>query len=220
MEVLESAGDLQGLEWYYIVLPVVHHMQEPFEVVFKRLEDVRRKFVQSVNDGRKGKGNNFWSVFGGGMSSIEATHTKNGWNVHLNLIINAPAGTKIALNHHRQALPLEQWLKKVAEGSYVHDIQKLDFSNDEEIRGALVEVLKYSLKFSSLSNQQLIEVFVKTRGKRLFTTFGNMWGRGIKEDIDIQFGEVLDEEFVKLIYARSGYEYKKIEGFENEKNNN
>ena len=227
MEILENKESLIDMEWFYMVIPVKHSIDESYEVVFKRLEDVRKKITMSMRDSRRGKGNNFWSVFNGGMYSTETTKTVNGWNVHLNLIINAPKGTKLTLNRHNQAQPLEEWLKVHAEGSYVHNIQQIkdrphreSSRNDsvekrdeattgralvadktQALRDSIVEVLKYSLKFSSLSSFDLLQVYIATYRKRLFGTFGNMRGLGL-ENVDLSGDLKLDNEFIELIFRR------------------
>jgi hypothetical protein len=241
MEILESKNELIDLEWFYIVVPVRHSSNESYDLVFNRLENVRKKITMSMRNARRGSGNNFWSIFNGGMYSTETTKTANGWNIHLNLIINAPRGTKITLNKHNQALDLEEWLKVHADGSYVHNIQQIrerphreSSRNDNEekrdeatteralvsdkrdlkleekkqaLRDGIVEVLKYSLKFSSLSSFDLLEVYIRTYRKRLFGTFGNMRGVGL-ENVDLSGNLELDSEFIELIYRRiqdSGY---------------
>lgn len=147
------------------------------------------------------------------MSSIETTHSKNGWNVHLNLIINAPKGIKMPLKSIKnsrgqtssQNEDLRQFMLKNAD-SQMHNIQKLDFTEEENIREALVEILKYSLKFSGLTNQQLLEVYVKTYKKRLFGTFGNLRGVGI-EEVSLEGDVLLDTEFLELIFTRAYSDY-------------
>lgn len=229
MEILDNKSDLIDLEWFYMVIPVKHSKDESYDIVFNRLEQVRKKITMSMRNAKRGSGNNFWSVFNGGMYSTETTHTNNGWNVHLNLIINAPKGTKITLNRHKQALELEEWLKVHAEGSYVHNIQHIEENPHREsscndsgkkhdvattdralgtaedkkqaLRDSIVEVLKYSLKFSSLSSFNLLEVYIRTYRKRLFGTFGNMRGVGI-ENVDLSGDIELDSEFIELIFRR------------------
>jgi len=212
MKILETDQNLKDKDWYYIVIPVKHNKTEHFEIVFNRLNSIRKKIVQSLNDGRKGKSNNIWSFFGGGMYSIETTYSKNGWNVHLNLMINAPKGTKIPLKAIRnrkgqlsyQNEHIRAFLMKYAD-SQIHNVSKIE--DNSKIRDDLVEVLKYSLKFSSLSNQELLEVFIKTRKKRLFGSFGNMYGKDI-ENVEFEGDELVDEEFLELIFSRSTWEYK------------
>ena len=231
MEILENKEQLIDQEWFYVVIPVKHNIKESYDVVFQRVELVKKKIMMSMRNAKRGSGNNFWSVFNGGMYSTETTRTDNGWNVHLNLIVNAPKTTQITLNKHKQALDLEEWLKVHADGSYVHNIQHIkeqphreSSRNDSEekrdgetteralvastrkkqaLRDSIVEVLKYSLKFSSLSPFDLLEVYIRTYRKRLFGTFGNMRGVGI-EDVDLAGDVRLDSEFIELIFRRIG----------------
>lgn len=212
LEILNVDTSLKNCDWYYIVIPVKHSKEDRFETVLQKIERIRKKIIQSLNDGRKGKTSNIWSVFGGGMYSVEVTHTKNGWNVHINLMINAPIGSKLPLKAIRnrkgqvsyQNAEITQFLMANAD-SKMHNISKIE--NNEDMRGHLVEVLKYSLKFSSLTNQQLLEVFIKTRRKRLFGSFGNMYGKDL-ENVKLDDDEKLDEEFLELIFKRGLFGYE------------
>jgi len=210
LSILEAAPDLKDCDWYYIVLPVKHNKRESLETVLNRVSDLRKKITISMRNARRSKKNfNFWSDFQGGMFAQEVTKTKNGWNVHLNILVNASKGTKINLNDIKnrrgqishQNEDLRQFMLKGFD-SQMHNIQKLDFSNEDVLRSALVEILKYSLKFSDLTAQNLLEVFVKTRKIRLFGTFGNLWGKGL-ESVDFDKDIVLDEDFVELIFTRT-----------------
>jgi hypothetical protein len=214
LTILDSEKAFLDKDWYYIVLPVKHSKEESFETVFNRVASTRSRLIRAMRDKRSRGGRGFWHSFAGGMYALEVTHTKNGWNIHLNLLVNAPKGTLIPLSTYKQVYhgkakewhmnsDLADWLKSAADDSYQHNIQKLDMSSDEVIRGNLVEILKYSLKFASLSAQETIEVFVKTTGKRLFGTFGNLWGKGMKEDIELSGDEIIDEDFIELIFTRS-----------------
>lgn len=224
LDMLEVSPGLLKQDWYYIVIPVKHSVDEPIEVVYERLNKVKSSILKSMQNKRHRKsGHNIWSIFNGGMWSIEVTKTANGWNVHLNLLINASKGSYLPLKRVRnrrgqvsyQNEQIRQFLKRLAD-SQMHHIQKLDFSTDESIRSALVEVLKYSLKFSSLSKIDLLRVYVAFFQKRLFGTFGNL--RGLKlEDVELDGDIELDEEFVELLYRRVGFDYVLIERSERER---
>ena len=212
MSIIEEDQSLKDREWFYIVIPVKHKKSDTVEFVQDLVDDLRKKMTKSMRNARMGKHSNFWATFLGGMYAEEITKTKNGNNIHLNLLVNAPKGTVINLKEHRQVwngrekisysnADLSSWLKRF-NGSYVHNISKISFNDQEELRGHLVEVLKYSLKFSDLTNQDLLEVFVKTRKKRLFGTFGNLWGKGL-ETVDLDGDTILDEDFVELIFTRT-----------------
>jgi len=212
MSIVEEEQSLKDRDWYYIVIPVKHDKTESFEVVQSRIDDLRKKMTQSMRDARKGKHSNFWAYFSGGMFAQEVTKSKNGWNIHLNLLLNAPKGTVFNLKEHRQVwegqekisfsnADLSSWLKRFND-SYVHNISKIAFDDQEQLRGDLVEILKYSLKFADLTNQDLLEVFVKTRKKRLFGTFGNLWGKGL-EKVELDGDIEIDEDFIELIFTRT-----------------
>jgi len=209
MKILETDSQLKEKDWYYIVIPVKHNSSETFETVYQRVEDVRRKIVKSLNNGKKGKSHNIWADFSGGMYSTETTRSKNGWNVHLNLMINAPKGTKLPLKPIRnrkgqvsyQNGEIREFLMKYAD-SQIHNVSKIQ--DNTKLRDEIVEVLKYSLKFSSLTNQDLLEIFIKTRRKRLFGAFGNMYGKNI-ENVELEGDEIVDDEFLELIFSRTNF---------------
>lgn len=212
MTIVEQLPDLLDRDWYYIVIPVRHTKKDSFEKVFGHIEQIKKKISMQMRNGRRGKSSGFFSSFAGGMFAIEITY-KNGWNVHMNLLLNAPKGTHLGvLKKHTQVYEgrkkttlsspdLSDWLRQF-NNSHINSVNKLDFSTKEDIKGNLIEILKYSLKFASLSNLQLMEVFVKTRKKRLFGTFGNLWGKGL-ETVDLDNEEELTGEFIDLILYRA-----------------
>ncbi len=233
MSIIENDKKLLDKNWYYIVIPVKHNKTESYETVMNRVNDLRKKLTQSMRDYRKGKHNNFWANFDGGMYSQEVTRSSNGWNVHLNLIINSPlfdVGERVRescsrTSSNRGDIELKEVKNRRGQISYqnedlrlwlmrhfnsqMHNISKIE--DNTKLNDEIVEVLKYSLKFSSLSNQQLFEVFVKSRGVRLFGTFGNLWGKGL-ETVILEGDEKLTGEFEELIFLRTfgdlGLEYK------------
>jgi len=236
MQSLKASPQLLEQDWYYIVIPVVHHAHESFETVFERLSRVLRSIVKAGNKKRNGGRPGIWGYFDGAMYSIETTKTQNGWNVHLNLLINAPRAGHGDPDSLRGAAPqksgrrglelvpvrnrrgqisyqnpqIGEFLQRVADGSRMHNISPLDFSDSEAIRDNLVEVLKYSLKFSSLNEADLVEVYSKTYRKRLFGTFGNLRGLDL-EGVELDGDEVLDEDFVRIMFARSGLSYDLVQ---------
>lgn len=214
LQSLEDDGDLIDYDWYYIVIPVKHTIDDDFETVFNRIIDIRSKILKAMRNKRSGRKSGFWGQFNGGMSSIETTKTDNGWNVHMNLIINAPKGTKFTVNPIRnrrgqisyQSPDIVDFLMRVAD-SKMHNIQKLDFTNQTSIKSSLVEVLKYSLKFSDLSDNDLIYIYLKTYKKQLFTTFGNMRGLDL-ENVPLDGDIIHGDDFLQILYKRVDYDYK------------
>lgn len=225
MSIIEENQELLDNDWYYIVIPVKHNKTESYETVMNRVNNLRKKITKSMRNSRARGDNSFWSVFNGGMYSQEVTRSANGWNVHLNFIVNATklysTGVSCGEYQHTKTpskidrVPLKQVKNRFGQISHqneelrsflmracdsqMHDINKIE---SDKLRDEIVEVLKYSLKFSSLTNQQLFEVFVKSQGVRLFGTFGNLWGKGL-ETVTFEGDEVLSGEFEELIFIRT-----------------
>jgi len=211
----ENDDDLLSKHWYYIVTPVRHSKTESLEVVYNRVDRLRKSVLMQIRDGKRGKSKGFWSRFKGGMGSIEFTYTeKNGWNVHINWLVNSNfiVPVKEVFDGYKiwyQNDDLRAFLKRF-NNSYIHSINKLDFSDRELIRDNLLEILKYSLKFSSLNPAQLVEVYYKLYRKRLFFTFGNLRGLDL-ESVDVTLGDDINEndEFFRLIYERmNNFKYR------------
>lgn len=219
-KIYQEYPEVAKRQWAYIVLTVPHTSSEPFIVVFDRIREVLRKMTQSIRDSKRYS--NFWEAVGGGMYSIETTHGKNGWHVHVNLLVNLKKPLDLVPIRNRkgevsyQCPDLRRWL--IASGAgQMHNVDLLDMDDDEKRKDALLEILKYSTKFSDLSNQQLLTFYVETYGKRLFASFGNLWGLGI-EDVELEGDEVLDEDFWEFVYLMSadGGSYKLFRSQKNE----
>ena len=207
-QILDMKQELVDKYWYYIVTPVRHSVSESIEIVYERVSLLRKFVSQQIRDGRRGKNNGFWSQFNGGMGSIETTRTCNGWNVHINWLVNSDFevdlyrvadGRKIWYQNRH----LEAFLRRFND-SYIHSISKLDFNSRRAIKKNLLEVLKYSLKFSSLEPKHLVEIYYILYRKHLFFTFGNLRGLNLENVEDISFGDDFckDDDFIRLIYKR------------------
>ena len=207
-----SSPDLQQKKWYYIVIPVRHNADEPIEVVYERLDKVRKSITKAIRDAKNGKKAGIWGKFDGGMGSIEVTHTRNGWNVHLNLLVCTDYDIEtLPIKNKRgqiswQNPDITQFLTRVAD-SKMHNIAKIDTTDIEALKSNLVEVLKYSLKFSSMATLDLISVYMALHKKRLFFSFGSLWGLKL-ESVELDGDEIVDDEFIEIIYRRVGMRYE------------
>jgi hypothetical protein len=178
------------------------------EVVYQRVSNLRKSALKQMRNSRHRNTAGFWSNFKGGMGSIELTFSNNGWNVHINWLVysdnrisykEVTDGKKTWFQND----DLEKFLNRF-NGSYIHSVNELDFSSKETIRKNLLEVLKYSLKFSSLSFDKLIEAYYKLYRKRLFFTFGALRGLDLEAVDDVTIGDDIEEynEFYEAIFAR------------------
>lgn len=206
-DTISYSDKLKNKNWYYIVLPVKHNITEDFETVFNRAKDGLKTLRYSVNNSKKfKKSSSFFSQFDGLFYSFEVTKSDNGWNVHINLLCcsdkEIPGIYKYThkngqVTYQHQDI-MRDWSKYTDNNSYMHSINKLDTSSKDDIIKNLLEVFKYSLKFQDLENKDLLEVYEKTYQKRLLGAFGSLYN--IKLDVELENDEVLDEEFLEIVY--------------------
>jgi len=229
----ENGDDLLSKYWYYIVTPVWHDKSEPLEVVYDRVDRLRKSVLMQIRDGKRGKSKGFWSWFKGGMGSIEITHSVNGWNVHINWLVYTDTRIelkevntkKLDSNHNFKRYKVtfaNDELAKFMDNFHskavsckdkemaIHSINELDFSSREAIRKNLLEIFKYALKFADLNPVHLIEIYYKLYRKRLFFTFGTLRGLDLEAIDDVTLGDDIKdtEEFLRMIYQKVGLGYE------------
>ncbi len=216
-DYFEQNPNLKAKHWYYIVLPVKHNITEDFETVFDRARNGLQSLRMAIKDNKRGKGNkSFFSQFEGFMYSFEVTKTKNGWNNHINLLCCSDTEIKGIYKKGKTYVHngiMQDWSRFTDNQSFVHSINKVDVSNEEDLIKNLLEIFKYSLKFQDLSNDDLLEVYSKTYRKRLLGAFGTLYG--IKTDVNLNGDEVLGDKFLEIIYR---YNFKTKEYFEYQRN--
>lgn len=217
IQTLEERKDLINRDWYYMIIPVKHNKNETLIEVYNKIMKIRRSITKAIRDKKNGRNSGVWGIFDGGLGSIEITKTQNGWNVHLNILLNAKIGSNLPIKEIKnrkgqvsyQNEQIRQFLLRQVD-SQMHYISKIDFTNEDNIKKNLLEVLKYSLKFSSLDIHDLLTVYVELYKKQLFFTFGNI--RGIKlEKVELEGDEKIDNEFIRIIYQRINKSYKLYE---------
>lgn len=219
---ISSSEELKKKYWYYIVLPVKHNSSEDYETVFNRAKDGLKKLRFAINESKKKKNSkNFFSKFDGMFYSFEVTKSKNGWNVHINLLCcsdNEIEGIYTytqkdgkTTSQHKDIM--RDWSKYTDNESFMHSINKIDTSSKEDLIKNLLEVFKYALKFQELKNEDLFEVYEKSFGKRLIGAFGSLYN--IKLDVELENEDLLDEEFLELVY-RFNYSSNTYEEYQRE----
>lgn len=201
-QLLSNEELLKG-NWYYIVLPVKHNSSEDFLTVFNRLQRGLKSINQAIRNEARGKSSNNWfSQFDGIMYSIEETKTKNGWNIHANLLVRSSDPIvgllkKKGFNSFWNKEAVETW-KEIAEDSQNISISPINVSNNDDLLKNLQEVFKYSLKFQELSPDDLLIAYECLHRKRLLGTMGTL--RGLKINVELQGDEVENEIFIETMY--------------------
>lgn len=203
MQQLQSNKHLISASWYYIVLPVKHHMGEDFMTVLNRLQNALKKINQSIRDKNRGKSVlNWFSQFDGIMYSIEETKTENGWNIHANLLCRTkePVQGLIKKPNKNAFWNVEavKTLEQIADGSKNISITPINISSEEDLLKNLQEVFKYSLKFQDLHPDDLLTAYLCLYRKRLLGTMGTL--RNLQIEVDLQGDDVENQIFIETMY--------------------
>jgi len=207
MTYFDENPEFKKKYWYYIVLPVRHNASESFTTVFDRARSGLNTLRKSINNNKMGKGHkSFFSQFDGLMYSFEVTKTKSGWNNHINLLCCSSTPVEDIYKYtfkdgksvYQHKGIMEDWAKYTDNKSFMHSINKIDVSNEDVLIKNLLEIFKYSMKFQSLENKDLLEAYKSTYKKRLLGSFGSLYG--IKTDVSLNGDEVLGDKFLEIIF--------------------
>jgi hypothetical protein len=162
-------------KWYYIVITLKHKKHEKSSKQYTTANDLLKLISKEIRTKKKG----FWSDFDGYISTIETTKNNNGWNVHINILLNTAKTihTKKIINKNTKAnyinKELKSFLLSKTKDSYIHNIQKVK-GNSKTIKKELISILKYTLKFPNLETKDLIYFNAYLHRKRLFSISGNL----------------------------------------------
>ncbi len=176
--------ELTTKNWYYIVLTIKHSYNDKLPDLLSKLTNAKDKLARNYRNGKRKthKTKSFFTQFDGMVSSIEVTKNKNGWHPHLNLLVCTD--NEIQINHNRYSSPSgkgsntneqirSEW-KKLTGDSFIHNIRKIDVSQNHFNLNGIGEVFKYAVKFSSLAVDQLAEIVELQQRKKLrfYDTYG------------------------------------------------
>lgn len=198
---LQSNPELLEGYWYYTVLTVKHSIEEDFMTVFNRLQKGIKGINQAIRNEARGKPtDNYFAQFDGIMYSIEETYTKNGWNIHVNMLCHSTKpllglikkpkkdNKKRVSYWHPDAV--ETW-KNLTDSINV-SISPINVKDDESLLSDLSEIFKYSLKFQDLSADKMLIAYRCLYKRRLLGSMGTL--RALKTDVDLNSQ---DEEDLK-----------------------
>ncbi|MEI6672995.1 MAG: hypothetical protein WCL02_06845 [bacterium] len=116
------------------------------------------------------------------VSSIEVTKNKNGRHPHLNLLVCTDNEVQIDKNRYSSVggkssntneKIIKEWMEFTGD-SYIHNIRKINVSQNHFSLNGIGEVFKYAIKFSSLKVDQLAEIVELQQKKkyRFYDTYG------------------------------------------------
>lgn len=170
--------------WYYIVLTIKHKPTDSLSDLLSKLTKAKAQLARNYRNGKRSEiiKKSFFSQFDGMVSSIEVTKNRNGWHPHMNLLVCTGNEVQIDKNKYysvwgKGSNTNEQIIKerkKITGDSYIHNIRKIDVSQNHFNLNGIGEVFKYAVKFSSLAVDQLAEIVeIQQRKKlRFYDTYG------------------------------------------------
>jgi hypothetical protein len=198
---LQSTPELLEGYWYYTVLTVKHSIEEDFMTVFNRLQKGIKGINQAMRNVSRGQdSDNYFTQFDGIMYSIEETYTKNGWNIHVNMLCHStkPLSGLIKKPKKDNKKRVSYWHPEAVEtwknltDSINVSISPVNVKDDEALLADLSEIFKYSLKFQDLSPDKMLIAYRCLYRRRLLGSMGTL--RALKTDVDLNSQ---DEEDLK-----------------------
>jgi hypothetical protein len=127
-----------------------------------------------------------WNKVHGALNAIEVTMGKGGWHVHCHAFV-------LLTDYIDREKLSEEWAR-FTDGSFIVDVRKC---HEGDAKKGLIEVLKYSCKFSSMTVEQVWEMHsVFYSGTRLINPMGCLRGVLVgpleSDDIEDQTGPYRD----------------------------
>ena len=155
---------------------------------FKSLQKRRRDYLS------RGTG---WTEFVnvvGGIYAYEVTNKGQGWHPHIHIFA-------LLNNWIDQKALSEEWLSITGDSSIVgvQLVKPKVKAGGLTIETAMLEVIKYSTKFSDMTLEDTYHAFEVLRGKRLLGSFGNL--RGVKVPDDLMDDPLQGLPYLELMYG-------------------
>ncbi len=167
---------------------------------YRHLKSAWRKLRQRAKDGYGPLSHTRGMVW-----SFEFTRGQDGlWHPHVHAIVAVPKGSPRIAYGEGSALR-HQWQQLTGDSFIVH---ARPIASDD-LAGGFCEVLKYALKFSSLTLPDNVHAFETLRGKRLVQAGGCFYGLELPED-DPLTDEPEDGPYEVLWYRYTAHGYAQI----------
>lgn len=127
------------------------------------------------------------------------------WHPHLHMVWFLPKGTP-PIRYGEGSQLRADW-ESITGDSFITHAQRIECEPGREASKALVdafcEVLKYALKFSTLSLADNLAAYFTLKGKRLMTSGGCVYGLELPEDAKLE-DDPLDGPFIEIVYRFAG----------------
>lgn len=178
--VLQLTAVTTGLRLYYVVLTIKNdsdllraylHLFSSVQILTRR----RREAQSFLRTGNKRHASMINSVFANVTAGAYSVEVKRGsgsgdWHPHINLMLL----TKTPIE--KESI-IAEWEQITTDSFIVHCEEKFA---GQGLKDALVEIFKYAMKFSEMTDEDMITAWQVLRGRKLVGSFGDF--RGIKDD--------------------------------------
>lgn len=182
--IKKEYGNILDLNWYFSVLTVKNshdinevftHLKQSFEKIRRKIKHFKERDIETFFD------------FLGAVYSIEITYNpKTGYHPHINILFCSKDKKEDIKEYKKRngktyfnSESLSKEWHEITKDSYITSCTPLDMNNEEQLKKNLMEVIKYSLKFNSIPNKNLIEIYPYLYKQRLFGTLGFFYGLGL-----------------------------------------
>jgi len=170
---------------------------------FKHLKKANTKLINKRRVFKKtGRGYTELSKISGGVYAYEISYNNDSkeWHPHIHSIV-------LLDKYIDQKALSAEWLK-ITGDSWGVDIRKVTNKPGETMIDSLLEIFKYSVKFSEMDFEQNYHIHKVLQGIRLQSAYGNMWGVKIpeKEEIDPLSGLSYYELYYKYSAQNGAYD--------------
>lgn len=127
----------------------------------------------------------------GGFYSVEITNNGTTWHPHIHMLVEA---TEAIYTHEVR----KEW-ESISNGdSFMCDARPIDFTDDESLFNACLEVSKYTLKNTQLSPENLLTAYITLHGRNLVNRFGSF--RGKKITLNPELEDYADQPFYEYCF--------------------
>lgn len=141
----------------------------------------------------------------GALWSTEFTRSDKGWHPHVHAVWALPRGSE-PVRWGQGSQLAQDWLAVTGDSMIVH-AARIQADDEPALISAFCEVLKYSLKFSSLSVEDNLHAYRILKGKRLIRSAGVWWGLELPEDARLS-DDPLDGPYIEHMYR-----FMRVQGY-------
>lgn len=150
---------------------------------------------------RAAKGYGEFSRASGALWSTEFTNGPTGWHPHAHMVWAMPRD-EAPIRYGSGSRLAADWEAITGDSHIVH-AERIQADEQDVLVSAFCEVLKYALKFSTLSLDDNFHAYRQLKGQRLISSCGSWWGLDLPEDARLE-DDPLDGKFIEHVYRFAG----------------